>query len=179
MAQFNAWQNHGKTMANPWLSQLHGKCIAQLTGISMQGNKVIFIEANWRNGSAIALGLVGSEGMGSNEGIVGIFRSEGSVGSWQRVELAVGRGLRWQLAEGRGLSWQRVEWAVGRGFRWQLAEGSVGIWQTVECWLFGLVGFLVSSWPEQFSRVTKSIYIRVVGWTLGQFLARAVLQGSQ
>ena len=144
----------------------------------MQGNKVIFIEANWRNGSAIALGLVGSEGMGSNEGIVGIFRSEGSVGSWQRVQLAVGRGLRWQLAEGRGLSWQRVEWAVGRGFRWQLvegsdgswqraqwavgrgfrwqlAEGSVGIWQTVECWLFGLVRFLVSSWPEQFSRAAK------------------------
>ena len=87
-------------MANPWLSQLHGKCMAQLTGISMQGNKVIFIEANWRNGSAIALGLVGSEGMGSNEGIVGIFRSEGSVGSWQRVQMAVGRGFRWQLAEG-------------------------------------------------------------------------------
>jgi len=132
VAQFNAWQNHGKTMANPWLSQLHGKCMAQLTGISMQGNKVIFIEANWRNGSAIALGLVGSEGMGSNEGIVGIFRSEGSVGSWQRVELAVGRGFSWQLAEGSDGSWQRVEGSVGRGLSGQLAEGSDGSWQRVQ-----------------------------------------------
>jgi len=105
--------------------------------------------------------------------------AEGSDGSWQRVEGLVGRGLSGQLAEGRGLSWQRAQLAVGRGFRWQLAEGLVGIWQTVECWLFGLVGFLVSSWPEQFSRAANNRYIRVVGWTLGQFLAGAVLQGNQ